>query len=300
MRIQVNLGTRKRKELAEAVGEIIGQDSRYQGAPTYAYEIGRVTVERDGTLSFESKHIRDAAFTHRLLEGLRGRGFAPEVIEGHLPQGLEEVVSDEVSATAAENAPEPPAETEPDKLVIQIPLEDFSSNAIENLRLLVASKATLIKKALKVSDLTIRQTEDTLDFPWFDTMPEALAIKVYTQFIEQLCNMAKTQTRIIAVEKPTDNDKFVMRLFLVRLGMKGDKYADARRILLRDLTGNGSVKDANAVRPTARVDSAEGAEAMSNSAHYPPERNQLPCRKFFRKFIEYLLSEDEDDGEFLP
>jgi hypothetical protein len=131
-------------------------------------------------------------------------------------------------------------------------------------------------------------------------VPDALEIKVYTQFIEQLCNMAKTQTRIIAVEKPTDNDKFVMRLFLVRLGMKGDKYADARRVLLRDLAGNGSVRDASAARPTARADSAEGAEAMPNGAHYPPDRSSLPCRKFFRKFIEYLLSEDEDDGEFLP
>jgi hypothetical protein len=292
MKIQVELQGRKRKELAEAVGEITKQEVIYKKPPSYAYEVGRVTVERDGSLSYESEHIRDAAFTHHLLEGLRGRGFEPEVVEGNQSEEVQEEQEEE----EIPEEPEESEEAEPDKLVIQMPIDGFDYQSLENLRLLVASKATLIKKALKVTDLIIRQTEETIDFPWFDDMPDALEIKVYTQFIERLCNMAREQKRIIAVEKPTDNEKFVMRLFLVRLGMKGDNYSDARRILLQDLTGNGSVKD----RWAEPKQSAEGSSAQNQGANYPPERTSLPCRKFFRKFIEYLLTEDDDDEDFLP
>ena len=54
--------------------------------------------------------------------------------------------------------------------------------------------------------------------------------------------MAKTQKRVTAVEKPIENAKFTMRLFLIRLGFIGDEYKTARKILLRNLTGNSSWK----------------------------------------------------------
>lgn len=108
----------------------------------------------------------------------------------------------------------------------------------------------------------------TLDFPWFDDMPAPEDIKAYTQFITALCDMAKRQQRIVAVEKPTDNEKFTFRLFLVRLGMKGEEFANARRILLRDLTGNGSWKDVEgrSTRPRGvRVQIEEGPEVTVTS-----------------------------------
>jgi len=39
-----------------------------------------------------------------------------------------------------------------------------------------------------------------------------------------------------------ENDKFAMRIFLVRLGFVGDEYKTARKILLRNLSGNSSWK----------------------------------------------------------
>lgn len=39
-----------------------------------------------------------------------------------------------------------------------------------------------------------------------------------------------------------ENAKYEMRLFLIRLGFIGDEYKTARKILLRNLTGNSSWK----------------------------------------------------------
>lgn len=54
--------------------------------------------------------------------------------------------------------------------------------------------------------------------------------------------MARTQKRVTAKEKDTQNDKFTLRLFLIRLGFIGDEYKTARKILLGNLTGNSSWK----------------------------------------------------------
>ena len=40
MEIQVNLGKRKRRELAAAIGGILGAEVSYKSSPGYAYEVG--------------------------------------------------------------------------------------------------------------------------------------------------------------------------------------------------------------------------------------------------------------------
>lgn len=57
--------------------------------------------------------------------------------------------------------------------------------------------------------------------------------------------MAKTQKRVTAKEKETDNQKYAFRCFLLRLGFIGDDYKAARKILLRNLEGSGAFKSGN-------------------------------------------------------
>ena len=56
------------------------------------------------------------------------------------------------------------------------------------------------------------------------------------------CDMARNQKRITAREKDTGNDKYAFRCFLLRLGFIGAEYKTERKILLRNLTGNGAFK----------------------------------------------------------
>jgi hypothetical protein len=243
MTIAVSLNGRKRKELASAVGKILGATVTYKGLPTYEYEVGKVIIGRDGTITLNTKRVKDAKTVSRLLEGLRECGFEPRLNDETEPASGE---SFNVAATTDEQAPVRESDDKtPDNLVIQMPLEGFDEASLQNLRLLVDRKAALIMKALGITELTIEKTDASLDFPWFRATVSSQELAAYTNFIVALCDMAKRQKRILAVEKPTDNEKFTFRLFLVRLGLIGDEYADTRRILLQNLSGNGSWKDIN-------------------------------------------------------
>ena len=62
---------------------------------------------------------------------------------------------------------------------------------------------------------------------------------------------------ISPVERPQENLKYAMRLFLVRLGFVGDEYKQARKILLRDLSGNCSWKAGHAPEQHNVADDSE-------------------------------------------
>ena len=67
-------------------------------------------------------------------------------------------------------------------------------------------------------------------------------MSAYCSFITALYEMAKRQTRITAKARDIGNDKFTMRLFLIRLGFVGAEFKAVRKILLRNLTGNTAWK----------------------------------------------------------
>ena len=80
-------------------------------------------------------------------------------------------------------------------------------------------------------------------FPWFTLSGADSEADAYTRFIHALYEMAKTQKRVTAKVRETENDKFTMRVFLIRLGFIGEEYKTARKILLQNLTGNSSWKN---------------------------------------------------------
>jgi hypothetical protein len=208
MEIKYNLAGSERKSLVTAIGEILGVKPAYQGAPSFAYEIETFTVDKEGTLSF-SDSIKDEASRH-LLGELSNRGFTAEISSNGL--------------------------------VIEIPKEGFTGTALTNLHHLVESKDTLIKKAIGADTLTIKETENTLCFPWFPFTDDGETVKAYTHLVHALCEMAKGQHLITAKPKSVENEKYAFRCFLLRLGFIGPEYKTERKILLEKLTGNGAFK----------------------------------------------------------
>lgn len=130
-----------------------------------------------------------------------------------------------------------------DTLAIEMPLVGFTPEKLDNLTKLVDSKATIFKKAFDTDDLSIRIVDDKISFPWFKLTATEGEVDAYTRFVCALCEMAKTLQRVTAKEKDGGNDKFTMRLFLIRLGFVGSEFKMARKILLRNLTGNTAWKD---------------------------------------------------------
>lgn len=132
----------------------------------------------------------------------------------------------------------------PDRLTIEIPLDGFTPEKLDNLAKLVNAKAPLLKAALGTDDLSIKQTDDTLRFPWFKGAIGAEHTEAYATLVSLLCKTAIEKKRVTAREKDIDgNPKYAMRCFLLSLGFIGDEYKAARKILLSGLEGNSSWKN---------------------------------------------------------
>lgn len=65
--IHYNVNGPRRKELATAVGNFIGEKPKYMRAPTYAFQVGDYTIGRDGTLTGKSNQ--------ELVDALTEQGF---------------------------------------------------------------------------------------------------------------------------------------------------------------------------------------------------------------------------------
>ena len=210
MEIKYNVTGPDRKRLVQAIAQILESDAKYLGVPSCAYQVDNFTISKDGILSFDDQ--TNSSEAEQLIERLSEMGFEAEI---------EEVT---------------------DGLCIELPLKDTTEAAIDNLRRMVDSKATLIKKALGADSLEIEVTEERIRFPWFDRIPEPEVISATAHFLGHMLDAAKSHKRVTAKEKETDNEKYAFRCFLLRLGFIGDEFKETRRTLLRNLTGSAAFR----------------------------------------------------------
>lgn len=249
MKINYNVTGADRKKLVLAIVEITGEPMNYKGAPTFGYAVGRYYIDKTGVLIGEdnSKLVAD-------LKGLHSFKAASEEYDTPLPEA-EPIPEDFQIPYEAEfggrpslyhDFEEPPAygRPEPDNLdlTVELPIDGFTEESLSNLEKIVASKATLIKRALGAEALPIEKTDTTIKFPWFKVKDDSGEAEAYTAFVSGLCALAKEQKRVTAKEKPVENEKFAFRVFLIRLGFIGDEYKRARKLLMKNLTGNSAFK----------------------------------------------------------
>lgn len=234
MTIKYNRTGAGRKALADAIANITGAEAKYLGAPSFAYQVDYFTIDRSGAVTFDDR--ADSEEVENLIERLAGMGF-----EAQIPAPGRE--AEELPAEGAESEPAPDsAAQEGNALTIQMPTASFTAEALNNLHSLIGAKGKLLRKALGVELLPVQVGEDTVSFPWFSGELTSEEVKAYTHLITALCDMARNQKRITAREKDTGNDKYAFRCFLLRLGFIGAEYKEERKILLRNLTGNGAFK----------------------------------------------------------
>lgn len=244
MQIRFNVTGPERKRLVSTVADTLEVKAKYLGAPTMAYEIDTYTVTKDGTLEFSDRN--DSEEVERVLEALIDAGFEPE--------------SKEETQTGEK--------TGADALTITLPLDGMDEAAFDRLTRLVNSKAALIKKALGAERLDILPDWDngTMTFPWFDRVPEFEEIEAYSAFICALIKMAKESTRVTAVEKEVESEKYAFRGFLLRLGFIGEDSKKHRKVLMKNLSGsaafpNKEAADAFSAAQKAKREAAKEVQA---------------------------------------
>ena len=76
MEMRFNVTGEERKRLVSAISEIVDLPANYLGTPTFAYEIGEFTVDREGTL-FAGSSL-DLELMDNLKAELAERGFEEE------------------------------------------------------------------------------------------------------------------------------------------------------------------------------------------------------------------------------
>jgi len=232
MELNYNVKGDRRKQLVKALEDILGTKSEYMGVPTFAYRIGRVMVDREGTVTEEGASTE--AFQNVAI-ALSLRGLVPE---GGLEQADIRVEGDKVEIIdSAANST-----NKVDLLEIHMPREMFAKKEIENLKKLIHAKGDLIKKAIGTDKLPINTSEETIGFPWFPLKDDADEVEHHEKFVEALCRMVINQKRVTAKAVKSENEKYDFRCFLLRLGFIGDEHRAFRRYYLRNLAGNAAFK----------------------------------------------------------
>ena len=224
MTITINALGAERKRLVKTIAEWLGEDVHYCAAPTFAYEIGRFTVEKSGSLTFSD--MLDSEVVERLLEHIYDEGF--DIDQSHTEEDNTDSTENVIGDLSG--------------ISIQLPASEFTESTLANLQAIIDAKGNLIKKALKAEALPINRLGDRIDFPWFRPYADPQEVQAYMHFVTALCEMAKTQKRITAKEKEVDNEKYAFRCFLLRLGFIGEQFKVERKILLRNLTGSSAFK----------------------------------------------------------
>lgn len=228
MRITTN--TENRKQMVNAIAELMGEEAKYSGAPGFAYSVGNVVINRDGTITSE-----DDENENELRAFLIANGYAEE----------EEM-----------------------ELKITVPAEDFTGTNIRNLVFMVASRQYLLNKAASsdcfdISDAVIESlkndptesktevlseieaaggvtgiafVDDAVTFTFMrSALPEKN--KAFTELASRMIEKVKEAKRISPERHTPENEKYYFRIWLVQLGFGGAENKESRNALMKGLTG---------------------------------------------------------------
>ena len=237
MRIETNAANRK--DVVKAVSGILGQPAKYLGVPTCAYQIGDCTIDKKGAVETE-----DETTAELVTAGLTEQGFI--------------------------GSPEPEA----DETAVSIPAEGMTAEGLKNLVFLTHSKQYLINRAFaeevfripaelvealggtEIPDAeTFLQTfqshaEGCRGISFQDgkatfTLPTADdpdMIKAFTHLTAAMVQQAKEQKRISPKETIEENEKYYMRIWLLRLGFGGAEGKEVRDLLMKNLKGHSAFR----------------------------------------------------------
>ena len=268
MRIETNAANRK--DVVKAVSGILGEPSKYLGVPTCAYQIGNCTIDKKGAVETEDEKTAELVTAGLTEQGLIG-------------------------------SPEP----ETDETTVSIPVEGMSAEGLKNLVFLTHSKQYLINRAfaeevfripaklpealgsVEIPDAeTFLQTfkshaEGCRGISFQDgnatfTLPTADdpdMIKAFTHLAAAMVQQAKEQKRISPRETIEENEKYYMRIWLLRLGFGGAEGKEIRDLLMKKLKGHSAFRtDENRQRwQEARRNEREAArlQAAAEAAGQP-------------------------------
>ena len=271
MEIKFNIEKSQRKALAQKIGEMIGAEVEYLGVPSCAYEIDFFTLSKDAVLSFSDRS--DTDIVEKVLNGLADAGYDSETVTP--PEGTDAAEADEPEEADAE--PEPNSGF-PLNASISFSLADHTVQSLTNLICMIHSRGPLLSKATggnfsadksladeigkhefrSVHELIafIREWDETnppltgisfdsdkLTFDGFGQAADADHVQTFMKLAGAMNNMALTQQRVQAKDVDDSNEKYSLRVWLIRLGLNGKDCKADRKRLLENLSGHTAFRN---------------------------------------------------------
>ena len=266
--MKMKTNAENRKAVVKAVSEILGIPSKYLGVPSCNFQVGCCIIDRVGTVETE-----DEKTAGLVLTGLIERGFV--------------------------DAPE----TEENKVVIGFPAEGMTALNLKNLIFLIHSRQYLInqsvgEKNFSIPDGLVEKLEEngdaamevledslkafadetrgiavsskkiTFRFPYTE---DAAKVKAWTDLASAMVRQAKEQKRIDPEERIEENEKYYMRIWLLRIGFGGRDMKESRNMLMENLKGHSAFRT-QADIDRAKVRTKQRAEAKKLAAQEAQER----------------------------
>ena len=267
----ITTNTTDRKALVKAIAEELGTTATYLRAPSYGYQIGDFTVDRDGNIIGED-------FT-ALRDFLQAKGWEiPEQKARAEPAADPEEPAEAQSTDSEEtDIKELPADSEEEPITqmdISIPARDATPVQLKNLIFMLHSRQTLINRMTDSDHLNIPDTlidrlrestpetaeeltsllddskaiagltgfdfqdgKVTMTFPFDEA--QLTRWTTYANLLNRIYDAAMKATRVFPerVEPDDQNEKYLAHVWLQRLGYHGADFKAERKILLGHLKG---------------------------------------------------------------
>lgn len=275
MEIKYNIEKSQRKALAQKISELTGADVRYAGVPSCAYEIDFFTLSKDAVLSFSDRS--DSEIVEMVLDGLADAGYNSETITP--PEGTDEADAEEDAPEESDTESEDKQNSGfPLNASISFPLADHTVQSLTNLICMIHSRGPLLSKATggnfsadksladeigkhefrNVHELVtfIREWDETnppltgisfdsdkLTFDGFGQAADADHVQTFMKLAGAMNNMALTQQRVQAKDVDDSNEKYSLRVWLIRLGLNGKDCKADRKRLLENLSGHTAFRN---------------------------------------------------------
>ena len=251
----LNTHPENRKEMVKAICELTGMNAMYLFTPTYAYQVGPITVSREGSINCE-----DEAMIEVIKPMLIERGWLEAEETPEAPDDSKEM-------------PETVETISVEQMDITMPIPGWTVAQMNNLLRILYSKQVLINRMLGCDMLSIEESfvkaisenppESTVDLEArvqeaieagsireFRLSDEQVTLSTpfaqdeptrwmaYADLLKGMLRIAKTATRISLkrLDDP-ENEKYHANSWLMRMGFRGPQYKETRRILMGHLTG---------------------------------------------------------------
>lgn len=142
----LNTHPENRKEMVKAICEMTGMNATYLFTPTYAYQVGPITVRRDGSIDCE-----DEAMLSTIKPMLIERGWLEAEVQSEMPAEPE-------SSADFKDMPETAAPISVEQMDITMPIPGWTVAQATNLLRMLCSKQILINRMFDCDMLSIEES----------------------------------------------------------------------------------------------------------------------------------------------